>query len=802
MQASSEPSSTPTAAFGSPGIEPRWTRAAKEAVGTARDTGSPIWYTVSAGILNEIYYPTIDHPQVRDLQFLVTDGETFFHDERRHLDGTVTSIKPWTLGFDVVTSDRAGRYQLEKRIIADPDAPTLLVRLRLQADAALRDKLHVYVLCAPHLEIGGYGNNAEVVRSNSRDVLMAWKGDTWLGLGADQPFLRTSVGYVGASDGWQDLAGNFEMNWEFRRALDGNLALTGEIDLRATDDAVLALAFAGHQHGALTAMFQALGHDFEDFEAAFAKQWDEHDQAVMPLGEASADGGVLYRGSASLLSAHEDKRYPGALIASLSIPWGDEKGDYELGGYHLVWTRDMVNSATGLLATGNTEAPLRALIYLAATQHADGGFPQNFWISGEPYWNGVQLDEVAFPMMLAWRLWASGGLERFDPYPMVKLAAGYLIRNGPVTPQERWEEASGYSPSTLASSIAALVCAAEMARAHGDHDLAAFLVEYADHLEARIEAWTVTTKGTLHPDIPRHYIRIHPVDPADPYPDEDPNRGMLTLANRPPGSQYAWPATEIVDAGFLELVRYGIRAPGDRLIEDSLTVVDRHLKFKAAQGVAWYRYNHDGYGQRDDGSGYHAWGRGRPWPLLTGERGHYEFAAGRDPMPFIRSIEQFSCGVGLLPEQIWDRDAIPELGLFTGGPTGAAMPLMWAHAEYIKLLRSVHDGAVFDLIDPVATRYLQRTAPVSPLEVWKPSRRPTDATRGATLRVIGPERFRVTWSADEWRSSSVTESEDTGIGIYAADLPMQERQRAPLRFTFSDVDADWARGEHVVRPVD
>src|SRR3989304_1724776 len=217
----------------------------------------------------------------------------------------------------------------------------------------------------------------------------------------------------------------------------------------------------------------------------FIQQWMRVRHHVPDLAHCSSDGGCLFRTSRCLLLAHEDKTFAGALIASASIPWGDAKGDEDLGGYHLVWTRDMVNSATGLLAGNDIETPRRALVYLACSQQRDGGFPQNFWIDGTPYWSGIQLDEVAFPIILAWRLWKAEALGEFDPYPMVKAAAAYLIRQGPMTQQERWEENGGYSPSTLAASIAALVCAADFAKAHGQEITATFLEEYADFLESR-----------------------------------------------------------------------------------------------------------------------------------------------------------------------------------------------------------------------------------------------------------------------------------------------------------------------------
>ncbi|MBI1994588.1 MAG: glucan 1,4-alpha-glucosidase, partial [Deltaproteobacteria bacterium] len=524
-------------------------------------------------------------------------------------------------------------------------------------------------------------------------------------------------------------------------------------------------------------LLQSLGIPFKQHRKRYADQWNRACRRIYPLEQVSGDKGDLYHSSYSLLMAHEDKTYPGALIASLSIPWGEAKGDEDMGGYHLVWTRDMVNSATGVLAAGNTETPLRALLYLAASQQPDGGFPQNFWLDGTPYWQGIQLDEVAFPILLAWRLRRAGISVDFDPYPMVLRAAAYLIRHGPATQQERWEEASGYSPSTLASNIAALVCAASFARERGDTATAQFLEEYADFLECHVEAWTVTTQGYLVPGIPRHYIRIHPVDSGNLWPDENPNDGMLAIANRPPGSQRRIPAKEIVDAGFLELVRYGIRQPGHSLIEDSLKVVDAVLKADTPLGPCWRRYNHDGYGQREDGSAFQGWGVGRAWPLLTGERAHYELAAGRDVTPYIRAMERFASSTGLFPEQVWDAPDLPEKFMHFGRPTGSAMPLMWAHAEYIRLLRSAFDGQVFDLIPEVAERYLGAERKCIPREVWKTNRRCHSVAGGVTLRVQAPAPFRLRWTRNEWQTVEETPAISTALGIHYVDIPTSLTQQ-------------------------
>jgi glucoamylase len=769
-------------AFGHPGIPPRWTRSAKDAVGTAYSTSSRVWFTCSVGVLNEAYYPTIDRPQIRDLQYLLTDGATFCHEERRHMESTTEWIEHHTLGVKIAKRDIQGRYVIEKEIVTDPHAACVLVRTRLSAAPELLPRLRLFALLAPHLEGGGAGNSGYVAQLGDREVLVATKGAVWLALGATVPFRRCSCGYVGASDGWTDLMKNREMDWSFDAAEDGNIALTGELDLRQTQEFTLGLAFGDTLHNATTTLFQSLGFPFAEHRRRFIEEWGRASRALVPLAQASGDGGALYRASHSLLLAHEDKTYPGAMIASLSIPWGEAKGDEDLGGYHLVWTRDMVNSASALLAAGNVETPLRALIYLACTQQPDGGFCQNFWIDGEPYWHGIQLDEAAFPILLAWRLAREGALRDFDPLPLVRAAAGYLIRQGPATPQERWEENAGYSPSTLAAVIAALTCAAEFLHDAGAEPSARFVQEHADFLEVHLEAWTVTRRGTLVPGISRHFIRINPMNLTNPGAAEDPDRATVTLRNQPPGRRAEFPAADIVDAGFLELVRYGIRAAGDPLIEDSLRVVDAVLRVETPFGPCWRRYNHDGYGQQDDGGPYTGWGRGRAWPLLTGERGHYELAARRDVGAYPRAMERFATPTGLLPEQVWDGADRPEQLLWTGRPTGSAMPLMWAHAEYIKLLRSIRDGAVFDVVPAVARRYQHGKRPA--LEVWKFNRQTRSVAPGARLRVQADAPFVLHWSVDEWRHAEDTPSTASGLGIEFVDLSVPAAQHGPVRFTF------------------
>jgi glucoamylase len=771
-------------AFGAPGTEPRWTSSLKDAVGTAYAASSRIWFTCSHGILNEVYHPTIDHAQVRDMGFLLTDGETFVHEEKRDLLTTFEYIHPEALGVRYVNRDPEGRYSLTKEIICDPHHSVILTHVRLEGDTELLKRFKVYALLAPHLDGGGAGNSARAVDIAGHKVLMAWKNGWSLVMGASCGFSRVSCGFVGASDGWRDLMNNFQMDWEFGSASGGNIALMGELNLdcrrqEGTNSGrgfTVAVGIGEGHHTAAQKTMGALAMPFEEHRSRYIEQWQ---RAAIPewLGAKSGDEGKLMRASHSVLLAHEDKTYSGAFVASASIPWGQVKGDDDLGGYHLVWTRDMVQTATALLACGRVETARRAAVYLACTQQPDGGFAQNFWIDGTPYWLGLQLDEVAFPLMLTWRLWKAGGLEELHGRAFVERAAGFLVRHAPITQQERWEENAGYSPSTLAAVIAGLICAAEMMRAYDASELAEFLEEHADWIEHHIEDWTVTNNGVLHPAIKRHYMRIRPPECGEAYAHEACGKEIIRLTNRPPGTKFEFEAREIVDAGFLELVRYGVRRADDPLIVDSLAVVDNVLKRGLPQGPGWLRYNWDGYGDRADGSAFQGWGQGRVWPLLTGERAHYELAAGKDISELVKTYERFATCGQMMPEQVWDEANLPGTSLRLGQPAGSAVPLVWAHAEYLKLLRSALDGKVFDRIDPVYERYCEtngetggRSRTRRNLEIYTHRRPIQRIPAGGTLRILDERQFEVVWSADGWQTTNATLSRSLGSAGFSADI--------------------------------
>ena len=719
---------------GFPGIEPRWTSSAKDGIGTAYSSSACLWFTLSHGIVNEVYYPHVDTPNTRDLQFLITDGETFCHEEKRDLDHLIERPESGALLYRLTNSERQGRYRLITEVIGDPHSPVLLLHTWLEVpDRRLRGRLRVFALLAPHLKGTGQNNSARWGDVGGRPVFCGEREDVHLVFGCAPGFTRRSVGYVGRSDGWQDLMDNFQMDWEYGRADDGNIALTGEIDLSAEGEFTLALAFGGTPQSAATQFLQALAAPFAEQRQRFLDQW-ERARTQPAANGAALPASLPVRLSQRVLLAHEDKLFPGAFVASLSIPWGETKDDRDRGGYHLVWTRDMVQTATALLACGRTESPLRALILLAAVQRPDGSLPQNSWIDGKAYWHGVQLDEVGVPILLAWRLQRAKALRDFDPWTLVARAASYLVLQGPVTLQERWEENSGYSPSTLATVIAGLACAADFARERWDPAARDFLLAYADWLSSHLEEWMVTDRGELLPGQPRHYVRITPADPESADGTADPNSAILAVANG--GGSH--PARNVVGGDFLQLVRLGVRSAHDPAVLTSLAVIDHVLKCNLPQGPGWRRYNHDGYGQKEDGGAFDGTGIGRAWPLLTGERGHYELAAGRDPADLAATMAKFANDGGMLPEQVWDTDDLPEGRMRRGQAAGSAMPLCWAHAEYLSLIRSHRDGVCFDRVDPAYRRYVTQGVRGSPLEIWTfrhPIRR---MSAGQRLRVILP----------------------------------------------------------------
>jgi glucoamylase len=576
--------------------------------------------------------------------------------------------------------------------------------------------------------------------------------------------------------GWQDLVQHKLMTWTYNRAANGNVALTGQVDLLAAGGQfLLMLGFGATAAEAGQRALASLQDGYPAARAAYVRAWQAWQNRSPSMPAAGPGQPELYRTSTAVLRIHEAKRFPGGLIASLSIPWGFAKGDNDLGGYHLVWPRDLVETAGGWLAAGAADDVLRVLHYLQVTQELDGHWPQNMWLDGSPYWSGLQMDETAFPILLvdlARREGTLTGDELARSWPMVRRAAGFLVRNGPVTQQDRWEEDPGYSPFTLAVEIAALLAAADLAELCGAPELASYLHTTADVWNANIKRWTYVTDTDLarQAGVEGYYVRIAAAEVAE---GASPLAGFVPIKNRPPG-QSTVPAAHIVSPDALALVRFGLRAPDDPRILNTVRVIDALLRVELPSGPAWHRYDDDGYGEHEDGSAFDGSGVGRAWPLLTGERAHFELAAGRreEAARLLRAMEGFAGEGGMLPEQVWDAPDIPERELVFGKPSGSAMPLVWAHAEYVKLCRSLQLGRVFDMPPQPVQRYLVDKT-TSPYAIWRFNHKCRAIPTGHMLRLEVLAPAMVHWSMDGWHTVRDDETRDTGLGVYGVDLPTQ-----------------------------
>ncbi len=759
---------------GSPGIPARWTSSAKSAVGTGLTAASRVWFTLSHGILNEVYYPRIDEACTRDFGLIVTDGRAFFSEEKRHAASTHEPVADGVPAFAVTSRCPGDRYRIDKLVLTDPRRDVVLQRIEFRALLGFLTDYHLYALLAPHLVNRGAGNTAWVDDYKGTPMLFAEGRGTALAVGCSVPFLARSAGFVGFSDGWQDLTRHFELRWRHNVARDGNVALTGEIDLVACNGRfVLALGFGRTATEAALRVRASLSEGVDNALAEYFSGWRAWQDSLVPLDAANPpERANTYRVSTAVLRTHEARSFAGGYIASLSIPWGFSKGDEDLGGYHLVWPRDLVETAGGLLAAGAKTEAREIVYYLRAIQEADGHWAQNNWLDGTAYWNGVQMDECAFPILLVDLAWREGALreaEVRDLWPMVKRAAEFIVRNGPVTGQDRWEEAGGYSPFTLAVEIAALLAAADCADRFAPPKQAAYLRETADIWNGLIERWIYATGTPLAKQVgvDGYYVRVADPDSSDA---ASPLDGFVPIKNRPPDSR-PQTASQMVSPDALALVRFGLRAADDPRIRDTVRVIDALLKVDLPAGPCWRRYNGDGYGEHEDGRPFDGTGVGRPWPLLTGERAHYELEAGNraGAETLLATFEGFASDGHLIPEQVWDAPDIPERGLRRGRPSGSAMPLTWAHAEHVKLLRSLADGRVFDTPPQTRQRY-QVDRVVARHCIWRFNQKCRSAEAGHWLRVEVLAPAEIHWSRDGWRNVHDTPTQDTGMGVHYADL--------------------------------
>ena len=587
-------------AFGAPGIAPTWCSSDKDFVTTALGT-SRLWATVGHGIVNEVYWPSTGTPQIRDLGFYLVGASGWIDLKRvqRYLLSTPGPYLPL-----LTVTHHGDDYRLDLEILPDPRRDVLLVRYKLKGPYRL------VAILAPHLGSTGRDNSAWT----DENAGYASRENVAICLAADPPLVHLSCGYVGASDGWQDLNQHGALTYDYTSASNGTVALTGQAQ---DGNGVLALGFAESARGARTLVRTAVADGFDTLRGEFLQAWQTWgEQLHLPRpNDTLGDAGLL---SAAVLKVHEDRTYPGAVVASLSVPWGNSTDT--LGGYHLVWPRDATLTAFALLAADQVADARRILGHLMATQAQDGRWPQNYFPSGEPFWTGTQLDEAAFPVLLAAKLRELGEAELPGTTQMVKAAVGFIARTGPSSEQDRWEESPGVSPFTLAIAISALVAAAPwLAQAER-----AYAESLADDWNERLEAWCYVRGTALARSlgVTGYYVRIAHAHKSGGL------SGRVQLSNRD-GKMIL--ASALVSMDFSYLVRLGLRSAHDARVQDTIKVVDKILRVETPSGGIYHRYNEDGYGEHDDGRPFDGSGVGRAWPLLVGERGHLALQAGEDP---------------------------------------------------------------------------------------------------------------------------------------------------------------------------
>jgi glucoamylase len=681
---------------GRPGAPALWTPANKDGFGTAKSDGSRVWYTLGSGELAEVYYPTLGSPSVRELRFVVSDGKTFAESEVEATEHRIELVDPRSLIYRQINTARSGGYRLTKTYVIDPERNTLLIDVMFESLKG--QPYEIYVVYDPSLANEGMDDSG----STEGDALLARDGTAASALISQPAFVRTSSGYLDSSDGWTDLRDDFVMDWTYRSAPDGNVVQTAKLPVSGIggwQHVTIALGFGTTLSDALAAARGSLQEGFEPVAQRYADGWHEWLDSLPPAPASAQPWRVEYDVSAMVLAASEDKLHRGAFIASPSMPWAWGLGlEKPSGAYHLVWSRDLYQIATALLAMGDRAGAERALDHLFNVQQKpDGSFPQNATVDGTPHWTHLQLDEVALPIVLAWQL---GRFDRDTYTGHVQKAADFILAHGPFSPQDRWENQSGYSPGTIAAEIAGLICAADLARRNGDTASAERYEATADAWQRQVEAWTVTTNGPLAPH--PYYLRLTK--------DGNPNAG--TAYSLGDGGPSSMDQRRVVDMSFLELVRLGVKPANDPAIVQSLAVVDSQLAADTPNGRFWRRYNFDGYGETREGGPWEIsepdTGRtlGRAWPIFAGERGEYALSAGQPADTWLAAMARSGNEGYMLPEQVWDgRPPSGQPGFVAGEGTFSATPLTWSHAQLVRLAWSIQVGYPIEQPGVVACRY-------------------------------------------------------------------------------------------------
>jgi glucoamylase len=704
------------------GAASSWTTGNKVALGTSATTGSTVWFTVAKGITSEVFYPRADVPNMQDMQYIVTDGSTFVGLERNATDHVVSMPDENALEYTITNTDKNGRYRITNTYITDSNRTTLMINTRFQSLDGGRYKLYLL----ENASIAGGGANDNAWWNGAHGALLSSDTQTLFGSAMTvASALKVSSGFLAHNNGYASAASDCLVDVTAHKALTnqfdavtgpGNVVQCGQIAVSADTTFTVALGYGGDVSSAIAAADGSLAGGFPAVEANYRSGWNSYLKSLKPApASVSSDERRrrAYHVAVMALHAAEDKTHPGASVAGLATPWGDFVGGDSLNdGYHRVWGRDLYQQATGLLAAGDTAQATRMAQFLWNSQYVGtptpgdgttyppGSFPRYSPVSGvsgaTPQQLGCceQLDQDSFAIILAWMT----GLTDPATYGKIKATANHIQGSGPST-TERWEEQHGRSPSSIAAEIAGLVTAADIARRNGDPTSASNWESTADGWRNDLAGWTFTTDG--HWGGHQYYERI----------DSDTNPNDTSQICFQEGCFYQH---DVVDFGFLDLVRLGVRPPGDSTIATSLSPTASAFDGNSTEQVTmpngdsyFHRYNHDNYGESNTNcSGWPANGSnryGRLWPVLSGERGEYELANGRSAGIYLQSMADATNDGYFMPEQIWDRADVSCFGL--GRPTDSAAPLMWAEGQYVRLAQSVDAGHNVETPSVVLARY-------------------------------------------------------------------------------------------------
>ncbi len=740
-----------------PGALSHFDLARKDCLGTAPNRASKVWFTVAGGILSDVYFPTNDNTNVETLQYVVTDGSTFTDIQSRDTTYTAEALDPRALDCRVTATARNGKYRIITDYFTDPDHHTVVIHSKFQPLVGQLSSYQLYAIYNPSINGNGGGNagnggadSATVDTSTGHDVLIAsdtvtatnavkrdYAVPVYSALDASIPFIQVTNGFVdAASDPLVQLQSSNALTTLYSDASTGNVVQGAQVDLRHGGDFVLALGFGTTQAAAVNAAEATLRAKIKNLQNSYEDAWHDYDAGLKaPPARLAGVSGTVWKSlvdgyylNANLLKASQDKTFPGALQAAPAAPWGQaisagDPGSTYFGSYREVFARDLYHQWTGLMADGDTQTAANALHFLFFNQQLpDGSMPRNSLPNGElaPDSFGTQLDECSFPIIMAYQMGLTGaGLYTNHIAP----AANYIASHGPAFGAERWEEQGGYSPSTIAAEIAALIAAADIAKANSDTKSAAVWRGIADDWQRSLKGWTVTTNGSLasHP----YFLRLSK--------SGDPNAAIsYNLGNGGPTLDQR----DVVDAGFLELVRLGILPADDSDILNSLPVIDSNLLTQTPSGPGWHRYTGDGYG--DFAGDGHPWaptgrGTGHVWPILTGERGEYAIDTGdmTAAVQMLRTMNNFSSGIGLIPEQDWELPdllaspfgtdpTLASIGFQDGHPAGSAAPRYWAAGQYLRLLQGVVNNRVVERPAATYSRYVAHSQGQTTLTVATP----------------------------------------------------------------------------------